>query len=83
MAGPSQLQIIRGFLQDRRILIVDSASSARIAIQRVLVELGAKTSNIVAVPTFNMAISEIAGLTTRSEGEGEDRHILIIPAPEA
>ena len=27
----------------------------------------------------HMAISEIAGLTTRSEGEGEDRHILIIP----
>jgi len=31
----------------------------------------------------HMAISEIAGLTTRSEGEGEDRHILIVPAPEA
>src|SRR3954468_23107302 len=29
----------------------------------------------------HMAIAEIAGLTTRSEGEGEDRHILIIPAP--
>jgi spoIIIJ-associated protein len=29
----------------------------------------------------HMAISEIAGLTTRSEGEGEDRHILIVPAP--
>jgi spoIIIJ-associated protein len=28
----------------------------------------------------HMAISEIAGLTTRSEGEGEDRHILIVPA---
>jgi predicted RNA-binding protein Jag len=28
-----------------------------------------------------MAISEIAGLTTRSEGEGEDRHILVVPAP--
>lgn len=27
----------------------------------------------------HMAISEIAGLTTRSEGEGEDRHILIVP----
>jgi predicted RNA-binding protein Jag len=27
-----------------------------------------------------MAISEIAGLTTRSEGEGEDRHICIVPA---
>lgn len=30
----------------------------------------------------HMAISEIAGLTTRSEGEGEDRHILIIPNAE-
>jgi spoIIIJ-associated protein len=28
----------------------------------------------------HMAISEIAGLSTRSEGEGEDRHILIVPA---
>ena len=28
----------------------------------------------------HMAISEIAGLTTRSEGEGEERHILIVPA---
>jgi spoIIIJ-associated protein len=28
----------------------------------------------------HMAISEIPGLTTRSEGEGEDRHILIVPA---
>jgi len=30
----------------------------------------------------HMAISEIAGLSTRSEGEGEDRHILIVPNPE-
>ncbi|HEX4453301.1 MAG TPA: R3H domain-containing nucleic acid-binding protein [Kofleriaceae bacterium] len=28
----------------------------------------------------HMAISEIAGLSTRSEGEGEDRHILVVPA---
>jgi spoIIIJ-associated protein len=28
----------------------------------------------------HMAISEIPGLSTRSEGEGEDRHILIVPA---
>ncbi|MBL9015349.1 MAG: KH domain-containing protein [Myxococcales bacterium] len=28
----------------------------------------------------HMAIAEIPGLTTRSEGEGEDRHILIVPA---
>ena len=28
----------------------------------------------------HMAISEIPGLTTRSEGEGDDRHILIVPA---
>ena len=27
----------------------------------------------------HMAISEIPGLTTRSEGEGEDRHICIVP----
>ena len=27
----------------------------------------------------HMAVSEIAGLTTRSEGEGDDRHILIVP----
>jgi predicted RNA-binding protein Jag len=30
-----------------------------------------------------MAISEIPGLTTRSEGEGEDRHICIVPAAAA
>ena len=29
----------------------------------------------------HMAIAEIPGLTTRSEGEGEDRHILVVPAP--
>ena len=28
----------------------------------------------------HMEISTIAGLTTRSEGEGEDRHILVVPA---
>ena len=28
----------------------------------------------------HMAISEMPGLTTRSEGEGEDRHILVVPA---
>ena len=28
----------------------------------------------------HMAIAEIAGLSSRSEGEGEDRHILIVPA---
>ena len=27
----------------------------------------------------HMAISEIPGLSTRSEGEGEDRHILVVP----
>ena len=31
----------------------------------------------------HMAISEIPGLTTRSEGEGEDRHICIVPAAAA
>lgn len=31
----------------------------------------------------HMAIAEIPGLTTRSEGEGEDRHILIVPAGAA
>ncbi len=28
----------------------------------------------------HMAIAEIAGLSSRSEGEGEDRHILVVPA---
>jgi len=31
----------------------------------------------------HMAIAEIPGLTTRSEGEGEDRHILVLPAAGA
>ena len=29
----------------------------------------------------HMAIAEIPGLSSRSEGEGEDRHILVVPAP--
>ena len=28
----------------------------------------------------HMAIAEIPGLSSRSEGEGEDRHILVVPA---
>jgi spoIIIJ-associated protein len=31
----------------------------------------------------HMAIAEIQGLSTRSEGEGEDRHILLIPTEAA
>jgi spoIIIJ-associated protein len=33
----------------------------------------------------HMAIAEMAGLSSRSEGEGEDRHILVVPgdAPAA
>ena len=31
----------------------------------------------------HMAISEIPGLTTRSEGEGDDRHICIVPVAAA
>lgn len=31
----------------------------------------------------HMAISEMKGLTTRSEGEGEDRHITIVPEAAA
>ena len=30
----------------------------------------------------HMAIAEIPGLSSRSEGEGEDRHILVVPAAE-
>lgn len=28
----------------------------------------------------HMALAEVGGVTTRSEGEGEDRHILVVPA---
>ena len=33
----------------------------------------------------HMAIAEMPGLSSRSEGEGEDRHILVVPgeAPAA
>ena len=31
----------------------------------------------------HMAIAEIPGLSSRSEGEGEDRHILVVPAETA
>ena len=30
----------------------------------------------------HMAIAEMPGLSSRSEGEGEDRHILVVPAAE-
>lgn len=30
----------------------------------------------------HMAIAEIPGLTSRSEGEGDERHILVVPATE-
>ena len=30
----------------------------------------------------HMAIAEMTGLSSRSEGEGEDRHILVVPAAE-
>src|SRR5262249_34448600 len=29
----------------------------------------------------HMATAEIPGLSSRSEGEGDDRHILVVPAP--
>jgi spoIIIJ-associated protein len=31
----------------------------------------------------HMAIAEMKGLSSRSEGEGEDRHILVVPEPPA
>ena len=31
----------------------------------------------------HMAIAEMPGLSSRSEGEGEDRHILVVPAAAA
>jgi len=31
----------------------------------------------------HMAIAEIPGLSSRSEGEGEERHILVVPSSEA
>jgi spoIIIJ-associated protein len=31
----------------------------------------------------HMAIAEMPGLSSRSEGEGEDRHILVVPGPAA
>jgi spoIIIJ-associated protein len=31
----------------------------------------------------HMAIAEIPGLSSRSEGEGDDRHILVVPAEQA
>jgi spoIIIJ-associated protein len=31
----------------------------------------------------HMAISAIPGLSTRSEGEGDDRHILVVPSEQA
>ena len=31
----------------------------------------------------HMAIAEMAGLSSRSEGEGEERHILVVPSSEA
>jgi hypothetical protein len=30
---------------------------------------------------MHMALAELGGVTTRSEGEGDDRHMLIVPDP--
>ncbi len=29
----------------------------------------------------HMALADVEGVTTRSEGEGEDRHVLVVPVP--
>jgi spoIIIJ-associated protein len=58
------------------------------AIAQKMATQALETKQIVALQPMSphdrrivhMAISEIPGLTTRSEGEGDDRHILVVPA---
>lgn len=45
---------------------------------KTIVELAPMTPHDRRI--VHMAIAEIPGLTSRSEGEGEDRHILVVPA---
>jgi spoIIIJ-associated protein len=54
-------------------------------------EKALQTNEIVALQPMtphdrrivHMAIAEMPGLSSRSEGEGEDRHILVVPGPAA
>lgn len=58
------------------------------SIAQKMAEKALQTKQIVALQPMtphdrrivHMAITEIAGVSTRSEGEGEDRHITIVPA---
>jgi spoIIIJ-associated protein len=74
-------------------LIVDAGGFRDKQIERLrslaqrMGEKALQTKEIVALQPMtphdrrivHMAIAEIAGLSSRSEGEGEDRHLLIVP----
>ncbi len=65
--------------QIERLRAIGQKMAAKALETKQIVELQPMTAHDRRI--VHMAISEIAGLTTRSEGEGEDRHILIVPAP--
>lgn len=65
--------------QIERLRALGQRMAAKAIETKQIVELQPMTAHDRRI--VHMAISEIAGLTTRSEGEGEDRHILIVPAP--
>jgi spoIIIJ-associated protein len=65
--------------QVERLRALGQRMAAKAIETKQIVELQPMTAHDRRI--VHMAISEIAGLTTRSEGEGEDRHILIVPAP--
>lgn len=64
--------------QVERLRALGQRMAAKAIETKQIVELQPMTAHDRRI--VHMAISEIAGLTTRSEGEGEDRHILIVPA---
>lgn len=52
-------QVFTKYISDKKILIADEAASARTGLARTLVELGAKTSNIILAGTYAVAEEEM------------------------
>src|SRR5262249_22021876 len=83
----------RGERGERKALIVDAGGYREKQIERLrslaqkMGEKALQTKQIVELQPMSphdrrivhMAIAEIPGLSSRSEGEGEDRHILVVP----
>ena len=67
--------------QIERLRALAQRTAEKVLSTRSIVELSPMSPHDRRI--VHMAIAEIPGLTTRSEGEGEDRHILVLPAEQA